>query len=157
MSAHVVPLVRVQAADFDAAAEATRLTRGRTDIGAVVTFTGLCRDEDGRLAALELEHYPAMAEAEIARIAAEAMERWSLTGVSVIHRHGRIAPGENIVLVVTASTHRHAAFEAASFLMDYLKSRAPFWKKEHRKDGGEGGWVDAREADDAAAERWKRG
>jgi molybdopterin synthase catalytic subunit len=157
MSAHVVPLVRVQAADFDAAAEVARLTRGRTDIGAVVTFTGLCRDEDGRLAALELEHYPAMAEAEIARIAAEAMERWSLTGVSVIHRHGRIAPGENIVLVVTASTHRHAAFEAASFLMDYLKSRAPFWKKEHRKDGGEGGWVDAREADDAAAERWKRG
>ncbi|MGN6469844.1 MAG: molybdenum cofactor biosynthesis protein MoaE [Rhizobiaceae bacterium] len=157
MSAHVVPLVRVQAADFDAAAEVARLTRGRTDIGAVVTFTGLCRDEDGRLAALELEHYPAMAEAEIARIAAEAMERWSLTGVSVIHRHGRIAPGEDIVLVVTASTHRHAAFEAASFLMDYLKSRAPFWKKEHRKDGGEGGWVDAREADDAAAERWKRG
>jgi molybdopterin synthase catalytic subunit len=157
MSAHVVPLVRVQAEDFDTAAEIARLTRDRLDVGAVVTFTGLCRDEDGRLAALELEHYPAMAEAEIARIAAEAMERWALTGLSAIHRHGRIAPGENIVLVVAASTHRHAAFEAASFLMDYLKSRAPFWKKEHRKDGGEGGWVDAREADEAAAERWKRG
>ena len=155
MSAHVVPLVRIQADDFDTAAEIARLTRGRRDVGAVVTFTGLCRDEEGQLAALELEHYPAMAEAEIARIAAEAMERWTLTGASVIHRHGRIAPGENIVLVVTASTHRHAAFEAASFLMDYLRSRAPFWKKEHRKDGGEGGWVDARAADEAAAKRWR--
>jgi molybdopterin synthase catalytic subunit len=157
MSAHVVPLVRVQAEDFDTSAEIARLARGRQDVGAVVTFTGLCRDEGGRLAALELEHYPAMAEAEIARIASEAMERWPLTGVSVIHRYGRIAPGENIVLVVTASTHRHAAFDAASFLMDYLKSRAPFWKKEHLRDGDEGGWVDARELDEAAAERWKRG
>jgi molybdopterin synthase catalytic subunit len=157
MSAHVVPLVRVQAEDFDTSAEIARLARGRQDVGAVVTFTGLCRDEGGRLAALELEHYPAMAEAEITRIASEAMERWPLTGVSVIHRYGRIAPGENIVLVVTASTHRHAAFDAASFLMDYLKSRAPFWKKEHLRDGGEGGWVDARELDEAAAERWKRG
>ena len=156
MSAHVVPLVRVQAEDFDTAAEIARLARGRRDVGAVVTFTGLCRDENGRLAALELEHYPAMAETEIARIASEAMERWPLTGVSVIHRHGRIAPGENIVLVVTASTHRQAAFEAASFLMDYLKSRAPFWKKEHSREGGEGGWVDAREIDEAAAKRWKR-
>jgi molybdopterin synthase catalytic subunit len=156
MSAHVVPLVRIQAEDFDTAAEIARLTRGRHDIGAVVTFTGLCRDEKGRLAALELEHYPEMAEAEIARIAAEAMERWPLDGVSVIHRYGRIMPGDNIVLVVTASTHRHAAFDAASFLMDYLKSRAPFWKKEHPKEGGEGGWVDAREADEMAAKRWER-
>ena len=156
MSAHVVPLVRVQAEDFDTAAEIARLTRDRRDVGAVVTFTGLCRDENGRLAALELEHYPAMAEIEIARIASEAMERWPLTGLSVIHRHGRIAPGENIVLVVAASTHRHAAFEAASFLMDYLKSRAPFWKKEHPRQGGEGGWVDAREIDQTAAKRWKR-
>ena len=147
MSAHVVPLVRVQAEDFDTAAEIARLTHGRRDVGAVVTFTGLCRDEDGRLAALELEHYPAMAEAEAARVASEAMERWPLTGVSIIHRYGRIIPGDNIVLVVTASTHRHAAFEAATFLMDYLKSRAPFWKKEHLADGGEGGWVDAREID----------
>ncbi|MBN9075511.1 MAG: molybdopterin synthase catalytic subunit [Rhizobiales bacterium 65-79] len=156
MSAHVVPLVRVQAEDFDTAAEIARLTRDRRDVGAVVTFTGLCRDENGRLAALELEHYPAMAEIEIARIASEAMERWPLTGLSVIHRHGRIAPGENIVLVVAASTHRHAAFEAASFLMDYLKSRAPFWKKEHPRQGGEGGWVDAREIDETAAKRWER-
>jgi molybdopterin synthase catalytic subunit len=156
MSAHVVPLVRVQADDFDTAAEIARLTRGRSDVGAVVTFTGLCRDEDGRLAALELEHYPGMAEAEIARIATQATERWTLTGASVIHRHGKITPGGNIVLVITASTHRQAAFEAASFLMDYLKSRAPFWKKEHRRDGGEGGWVNAREADEAAAARWKR-
>jgi molybdopterin synthase catalytic subunit len=156
MSAHVVPLVRIQAEDFDTAAEIARLSRGRADIGAVVTFTGLCRDEGGRLAALELEHYPAMAEAEIARIAAQAMERWPLNGVSIIHRYGTIAPGANIVLVVTASTHRHAAFEAASFLMDYLKSRAPFWKKEHLHGGGDGGWVDAREDDEIAAKRWER-
>ena len=100
-----------------------------------MTFSGLCRDEAGRLAALELEHYPGMAEAEIARIADEAIGRWPLTGLAAIHRYGRIAPGENIVLVVAASAHRQAAFEAASFLMDYLKSRAPFWKKEHRADG----------------------
>jgi molybdopterin synthase catalytic subunit len=157
MSAHVVPLVRIQIEDFDTSAEVARLTRGRHDVGAVVTFIGLCRDEGGRLSALELEHYPAMAEAEIACIASEAMERWPLNGVSVIHRYGRLAPGDNIVLVVTASTHRHAAFDAASFLMDYLKSRAPFWKKEHPKDGSDGGWVDAREDDEIAARRWERG
>jgi molybdopterin synthase catalytic subunit len=157
MSAHVVPLVRIQTEDFDTSAEVARLTRGRHDVGAVVTFIGLCRDEGGRLSTLELEHYPAMAEAEIARIAARAMERWPLNGVSVIHRYGRLAPGDNIVLVVTASTHRHAAFDAASFLMDYLKSRAPFWKKEHPKDGSDGGWVDAREDDEIAARRWERG
>jgi molybdopterin synthase catalytic subunit len=155
MSAHVVPLVRIQTEDFDTSAEVARLTRGRHDVGAVGTFIGLCRDEGGRLSALELEHYPAMAEAEIARIAAEAMERWPLSGISVIHRYGRLAPGDNIVLVVTASTHRHAAFDAASFLMDYLKSRAPIWKKEHPKDGSDGGWVDAREDDEIAARRWE--
>ena len=127
--------MRIQADDFDAGAEIARLTAGRTDIGAVVTFSGLCRDEAGRLAALELEHYPGMAEAEIARIADEAVRRWPLTGLAAIHRYGRIAPGDNIVLVVAASAHRQAAFEAASFMMDYLKSRAPFWKKEHRADG----------------------
>lgn len=146
--------VRIQSADFDAAAEIAALTRGRTDIGAVVTFTGLCRDEGGRLAALELEHYPAMAEAEISRIAEDAVARWPLTGLTVIHRHGRIAPGANIVLVVTASSHRVAAFEAAEFLMDFLKTRAPFWKKEHLSAGGSGGWVEAQDHDDAAAERW---
>jgi molybdopterin synthase catalytic subunit len=148
------PHVRVQAEPFDAASEAAALTEGRTDIGAVVTFSGICRDEGGRLAALELEHYPGMAEAEIARIARQAGRRWPLSGLRVVHRHGRIRPGEPIVLVVAASSHRQAAFEAASFLMDYLKTRAPFWKKEHRADGTSGEWVAAKDADDRAAERW---
>lgn len=157
MAGAVVPAIRIQREDFDVAAEIAALTGGRADIGAVVTFSGLCRDEQGTLAALELEHYPGMAEAEIGRIAGEAVERWPLQGLTVIHRHGKIAPGENIVLVVAASSHRQAAFEAANFLMDYLKSRAPFWKKEHLVDGSEGGWVEAKEADDKAAERWKSG
>lgn len=155
MTGAVVPVVRIQAQDFDVAAEIARLTQGRADIGAVVTFSGLCRDEQGTLSALELEHYPGMAEAEIARIAAEAIERWPLQGLTAIHRHGKITPGDNIVLVVAASAHRQAAFEAANFLMDYLKSSAPFWKKEHRADGSEGGWVEAKEADARAAQRWK--
>jgi molybdopterin synthase catalytic subunit len=120
----------------------------------VVTFTGICRDEAGRLSALELEHYPGMAEAEIARIAAQASERWPLSALSVVHRHGRIEPGENIVLVLTASSHREAAFEAAAFVMDFLKTRAPFWKKEHGKDGSEGGWVDARNEDEDRVRSW---
>ena len=156
MAGAVVPAIRIQREDFDVAAEIAGLTGGRTDIGAVVTFSGLCRDEQGALSALELEHYPGMAEAEIGRIAAEAVERWPLQGLTVIHRHGKIRPGENIVLVVAASSHRQAAFEAANFLMDYLKSRAPFWKKEHLADGSEGGWVEAKEADDHAADRWKK-
>ena len=155
MTAHVRPTVRIQAEDFDAGAEIARMVSGRKDIGAVVSFSGLCRDEGGRLSALELEHYPGMAEAEISRIADEALARWQLTGLTVIHRYGLIAPGANIVLVVTASHHRHAAFEAASFLMDYLKSRAPFWKKEHLGDGSEAGWVDVKASDDKAAARWK--
>jgi molybdopterin synthase catalytic subunit len=155
MPSEVVPIVRIQAGDFDIVDEIARLTAGRADIGAVVTFTGLCRDEQGALSALELEHYPGMAEAEIARIAAEAVQRWPLQGLTAIHRHGKIEPGGNIVLVVAASAHRQAAFEAANFLMDYLKSRAPFWKKEHRADGSEGGWVDAKESDDKAANRWR--
>ena len=146
--------VRVQAGMFLAEVEADRVTAGRTDVGAVVTFTGLCRDETGRLAALEIEHYPGMAEAEISRAVEEAEARWPLAGVSVVHRFGRIAPGEPIVLVVTASRHRAAAFEAASFLMDYMKTRAPFWKKEHRHDGTSGGWVASKGSDDAAAARW---
>ena len=137
--------------DFDIAAEIASLTEGRADIGAVVTFSGICRDEDGRAVALELEHYPGMAEAEIGRIADEAAERWPLAGLTVIHRYGKIKPGENIVLVVAASAHRQAAFEAANFLMDYLKTRAPFWKKEHRAGRSEGGWVEAKETDDEAA------
>ena len=147
-------MVRVQAQAFDVAAETERLTRGRSDIGAVVTFTGLCRDEAGMLVALEIEHYPGMAEAEIARVDAEAQARWPLAGVTIIHRYGRIAPGEPIVLVVTASRHRDAAFAAASFLMDYLKTRAPFWKKEHRVDGTSGDWVAAKDTDETAAARW---
>src|SRR5688572_3402972 len=120
MTSPPLPAVRIQAEDFDVAAEIARLTEGDVDVGAVVTFTGLCRDESGRLAALELEHYPGMAEAEIRRIADEAMQRWPLSGLTAIHRHGVIRPGGNIVLVVAASSHRHAAFEAANFLMDFL-------------------------------------
>jgi molybdopterin synthase catalytic subunit len=145
--------VRIQREDFDTAAEIARLTASRRDIGAVATFTGICRD-DG-IAAMTLEHYPGMAEAEIARHVEEAEKRWPLLGVTVIHRHGRLTPGENIVLVVTASSHREPAFAAAEFLMDYLKTRAPFWKKEERADGA--GWVEARQIDAAAAERWTEG
>jgi molybdopterin synthase catalytic subunit len=146
--------IRIQAGDFDVAAETAALTQDRADIGAVVAFTGLCRDEGGQLAALELEHYPHMAEAEVARVVEEARRRWPLAGVTVVHRYGTIAPGQNIVLVLTASTHRQAAFEAAAFLMDFLKTRAPFWKREHLKDGSTGGWVEAKDADDDAAARW---
>jgi molybdopterin synthase catalytic subunit len=146
--------IRLQREAFDAGAEVAKLTRGRTDIGAVVTFTGVCRaDEKGEpIAALTLEYYPDMAEAEIARHVEEARSRWPLLGVTVIHRHGRIAPGEVIVLVVTASSHREAAFAAAEFLMDYLKTRAPFWKQVETPGGKT--WVDSKSADDAAAERW---
>lgn len=150
----IAPTIRIQTEPFDAEAETRRLTGGRTDVGAVVSFLGLCRSEDETLAALELEHYPGMAEAEIGRIAMTAAERWPLLGLTVIHRHGRIAPGDSIVLVVAASSHRAAAFAAADFVMDFLKTRAPFWKKEHRRDGTSGGWVEARDHDDAAAQRW---
>ena len=147
--------VSIQDASFDTAAEIARLSQAlHGQAGAIVTFSGLCRDEGRRLAALELEHYPGMAEAEIERVVAEAQERWPLQGVRVIHRHGLVAPGDGNVLVVTASAHRIAAFEAASFLMDYLKTRAPFWKREHLADGTIGGWVEASAADDAAAGRW---
>ncbi len=151
MPASIPATIRLQTADFDAAAETALLTRGRIDVGAVVTFTGICRG-DGGMAAMTLEHYPGMAEAEIARHVAEAQARWTITGVTVIHRHGRLAPGDNIVLVATASSHRADAFAAAEFLMDYLKTRAPFWKKEERTDGS--AWVDAKSADDSAAGRW---
>ena len=150
-----IPFVRIQAEPFGLAEETARLTAGRTDIGAVVAFTGLCRDEGGALAALELEHYPAMAEAEIGRIAEDAAARWPLLGLTVIHRHGTISPGEGIVLVLAVSAHRQPAFEAAGFIMDYLKTRAPFWKKQHRADGTAGDWVTAKDADDSAAARWR--
>src|ERR1700759_1222900 len=148
--------VRLQHEAFDTAAEAAKLTRGRTDVGAVETSTGVGRgDEKGEpIAALTLEHYPDMAEAEIARHVEEARSRWPLMGVTVIHRYGRIEPGENIVLVVTASSHREAAFAAAEFLMDYLKTKAPFWKQVESKSGN--AWIEAKGADDAAASRWDK-
>jgi len=147
--------VRIQREAFDPSAESAKLTRGRTDVGAVVTFTGICRgDENGKpIAALTLEHYPGMAEQEITRHVEEARGRWPLLGVTVIHRHGRITPGEDIVLVVTASAHREAAFAAAEFLMDFLKTRAPFWKQVDA--AGDTKWVEARESDDRLAARWQ--
>ena len=146
--------IRVQAEDFDPAAEADALAAGRKDVGATVTFVGLCRDEGGRLAALEIEHYPGMAEAEIARAVQDARARWPLLGVRAIHRFGEIKPGEQIVMVATASAHRGAAFAAAEFLMDYLKTRAPFWKRAQRADGSIEGWVEPKDADESAAARW---
>jgi molybdopterin synthase catalytic subunit len=145
--------VSVQQNDFDISAELEKVRSGRTDIGALVTFTGTVRDVGGTLSTMTLEHYPGMTEKELARIVAEAETRWPLMGCTVIHRHGELSPGDNIVLVVTASAHRSAAFEAAEFLMDFLKSRAPFWKKEDT--GGEASWVDAKESDDAALSRWE--
>lgn len=149
------PDIRIQSQDFDINAEIKKLTKGRTDIGAVVTFSGLCRGEGDTLSALELEHYPGMAEAEINRIAEQAIERFDLLGITAIHRYGKIKPGENIVLVIAASPHRQASFDGANFLMDYLKTKAPFWKKNHRADGGDGGWVDAKDADDDALGKWE--
>jgi molybdopterin synthase catalytic subunit len=146
--------IRVQRDDFDAGAEADLLARGRTDVGAVVTFVGLCRDEGGGLAALELEHYSGMAEEEIGRVAREAEARWPLLGVTLIHRHGRIAAGERIVFVAVAAQHRGAAFAAAEMLMDYLKMRAPFWKRAIRRDGGVESWIEAKGEDDRSAARW---
>jgi molybdopterin synthase catalytic subunit len=143
---------RVQAEAFDAGAEAAALAAGRSDVGAIVSFTGLVRADDG-LVALTLEHYPAMTARQLAAIAAEAWARWPLLGGTVIHRHGRLLPGEPIVLVAIASAHRDAAFAAAEFLMDWLKTRAPFWKLEDR--GDERRWVAAKASDDAAAARWE--
>lgn len=146
--------VRVQPEDFDLAAELDALSAGRRDIGGLASFVGLCRDEGGRLAALELEHYPGMAEAEIRRICVQAVQRFSLNGLTAIHRHGRIGPGGRIVLVAAAAQHRQAAFDGAAFVMDYLKTSAPFWKKEHALDGIAGQWVSAKDADDRAREKW---
>ena len=147
--------VRVQREDFDIGAEVARLTAGRTDVGAIVTFTGTVRaDNDGTgVAGMTLEHYPGMTEQELARVEAEAAQRWPLQASLIVHRVGTLQPGDNIVLVVTASAHRQAAFDAAAFLMDYLKTRAPFWKKELTPEGEER-WVDARDSDEAATGRW---
>jgi molybdopterin synthase catalytic subunit len=145
--------VRLQREDFDIAAEQRKLAQGRPDIGAIVAFTGICRGGDGT-ASLTLEHYPGMAEEEIGRHVAEAERRFALKGVTVIHRYGRMVPGDNIVLVLTASAHRGDAFAAGEFLMDYLKTSAPFWKQEERA-GAAKSWVEAKDADRAAADRWK--
>ena len=149
--------MRVQTADFEVGAEIAALTAGRSDIGAVVTFTGRMRaDNAGQpVAGMTLEHYPGMTESELERVEAEAQARWPLQASLIVHRVGTLRPGDNIVLVVTASRHRQAAFSAAEFLMDYLKTKAPFWKKEIGADG-RAAWVDARPSDDEAAGRWRR-
>ena len=144
--------VRVQETDFNVGEELAKLTAGRVDIGALVSFTGLVRDVTGDLDALELEHYPAMTQSALEEIEAEAIARWDLDASLIIHRYGRLEPGQQIMMVATASKHRKAAFESADFLMDFLKSRAPFWKKEHGVEGAE--WVDAKEADEDALKRW---
>lgn len=143
--------VRVQEAVFDAGAELNAFTARVAGAGAVVSFTGIVRDPGG-LVAMEIEHYPGMTEAAIAGILAQAKGRWPLTDALVIHRHGRLAPGDPIMMVATASPHREAAFQAAEFLMDYLKSRAPFWKKEVGADGA--AWVAAKDEDEDALSRW---
>lgn len=144
--------VRVQAAPFDMGAEAAAFTASVAGAGAVVTFTGLVRDNDGTLQGMEIEHYPAMTARALTAIRAEAVARWSLQDALIIHRHGHLRPGEVIMMVATAARHRGDAFAAAEFLMDYLKSRAPFWKKEYGADGAT--WVAARDADEAALARW---
>jgi molybdopterin synthase catalytic subunit len=144
--------IRVQEAPFDVAAETAALQAGDDSVGAVASFLGICRADDG-IVAMTLEHYPGMTEKALAGIAAQAEARWPLGGCTVIHRVGRLLPGEPIVLVLTASRHRAAALEACAFLIDWLKTRAPFWKMEETASG-EARWVDARETDDAAAARW---
>ena len=147
-------MIRVQQEDFDVGAEIARLRAGRTDIGAIVTFLGTVRDEGGAVAAMTLEHYPGMTEAELARVEAEACGRFTLQASLIVHRYGALAPGDNIVLVATASEHREAAFEAARFLMDYLKTRAPFWKREDGPSGAR--WVEAEARDETATARWNK-
>jgi molybdopterin synthase catalytic subunit len=149
-------VIRVQREDFDVGAELARLTEGRTDIGGLASFIGLVREtnEGERLVAMTLEHYPAMTEKRLAEIEAEAGKRWSLQASLVIHRYGRLTPGERIVLVATASSHRQAALESCQFLIDWLKTQAPFWKLEETMAGDR--WVAARESDDLAAQRWKQ-
>ncbi|MGG5822632.1 molybdenum cofactor biosynthesis protein MoaE [Falsiroseomonas sp. HW251] len=150
----VTPRILVQGAAFDVASETARLQEGRTDVGAIASFLGVCR-ADGGLSAMVLEHYPGMTERALARIVTQACERWPLTGCTVIHRHGRLLPGEPIVLVLTASAHRTAALESCAFLIDWLKTRAPFWKREEFADGASR-WVEAKAEDNEAAARWAR-
>jgi molybdopterin synthase catalytic subunit len=148
--------IRVQREDFDIGAEIARVGKEGNDVGGIASFVGIVRGGDGEdaIGAMTLEHYPGMTEKELERIEAEARARWPISASLIVHRYGRLLPGENIVLVVTASRHRHAALEACEFLIDWLKTKAPFWKHEETADGGK--WVDAREADDAAAARWNK-
>ena len=150
-------MIRVQTEDFDAAAELKAIARAPNDVGGIVSFIGVVRAGEGadRVSAMTLEHYPGMTERELERIEAEARQRWPLEDCLVIHRHGRLEPGDQIVLVITASAHRQAAFEACQFLVDWLKTRAPFWKRESKASGES--WVEARISDDAAAARWAKG
>lgn len=146
--------IQVQTADFNVGAEIQTLTQNQTDIGAVVSFTGLVRDfaQDSEVIAMSLQHYPAMTEKTLTEIAEQAKQRWDLQAVTIIHRVGKLVAGDNIVLVITASHHRQAAFAACEFIMDFLKTRAPFWKKEHTKTGDY--WVTAKQSDDDASNRW---
>ena len=153
MKAHI----KIQPEDFDSGAEIAAITAGRAEIGGIGCFIGTVRADaksGGHVTGMTLEHYPGMTERAIARIADQAGERWPLLGCTIIHRVGSLIPGENIVLVVAASSHRQAALDATAFLIDWLKTKAPFWKREDFSDG-EGAWVDAREDDDAAAARWR--
>lgn len=147
-------MIRVQKENFDIGAEIARVRAGRTDIGAIVAFIGSVRDQAGEVSEMTLEHYPGMTETELERIEAEAKARWPLQASLIVHRVGTLEPGDNIVLVVTASQHREAAFEAARFLMDYLKTRAPFWKRESGPGGSR--WVEAKADDDEAAADWNK-
>lgn len=149
-------MIRVQAEDFDIGAELGRMTAGRTDVGGLASFVGLVRErtEAGALSAMTLEHYPGMTEKRLGEIETEALKRWPLTATLIIHRYGRLMPGERIVLVATASSHRQAALESCQFLIDWLKTRAPFWKLEETAEGSE--WVAARATDEHAAERWRK-
>jgi molybdopterin synthase catalytic subunit len=145
-------MIRVQQEDFDIGAEVARLKAGRSDIGAIVAFVGVVRGQAGAVEEMTLEHYPGMTEAELQRIEAEASSRWPLQASLIVHRYGKLRPNDNIMLVVTASEHREAAFRAAEFLMDYLKTRAPFWKCESGPQGSR--WVEADARDDASTARW---
>jgi molybdopterin synthase catalytic subunit len=147
-------VIRVQQEDFDIGAEIARLKAGRSDIGAIVAFIGTVRDQSGSIDEMTLEHYPGMTEAELQRIEAEASARWPLQASLIVHRTGTLRPSDNIVLVVTASEHREAAFRAAEFLMDYLKTRAPFWKRESGPQGSR--WVEADARDEVAGFRWNK-
>ncbi len=149
-------MIRVQTEDFDVAQELARVRRGDHGIGGIALFVGVVRAGAGdeTIRAMTLEHYPAMTERELAKIEAEAKARWPLEAVTIIHRVGRLEPGDQIVLVIAASSHRQAAFEACEFLVDLLKTKAPFWKLEDTSSGSH--WVEARAADDDAAERWQK-